>query len=268
MNAKMGGLVKGRKFSSSLGAAFTPRRRSGFTLVEMLVVVAIVLILLRILLPAVDGAKEKARTAQCANNLSQLGIAFQLYLLDWKYYPGVGAGNKGASDWINTGVANPCSVTLSALGRYANPTDKPCNQTIYWCPADDRPLSPPYPLTSYVETAGLISGAIRPVWVPFPAPFWPDSSINYGLVPQGAVAFPSGTYLLLEEKTGGTKGLFSSGQQFADRHTGGSNALFCDGHVSWALKGTSTTPGTRDYDCANIKGIWFDQVATDQATAD
>ena len=63
-------------------------RRSirGFTLVELLVVVAIISLLLALLLPALDKAREEARRVVCQSNLRQYGVAFQSYAAEYRGY--------------------------------------------------------------------------------------------------------------------------------------------------------------------------------------
>ncbi len=77
-------------------------RRTGFTLVELLVVIAIIGILVALLLPAVQAAREAARRTQCNNQLKQIGLALDLYEGSYKLYP---PGRVGC-DGITTGPCN------------------------------------------------------------------------------------------------------------------------------------------------------------------
>src|SRR2546421_7557220 len=73
-------------------------RRRGFTLVELLVVMAIIGVSVALLLPAVQAARESARRTQCSNALHQFGLALHQYADTFKVFPPRRGGSTGSND--------------------------------------------------------------------------------------------------------------------------------------------------------------------------
>lgn len=132
------------------------RRQSGFTLVELLVVIAIIGILVALLLPAVQAARESARRTQCVNNLKQMGIAFQNYHDALRRFPpgylAAGPYVDGETDttpgwgWAAFLLPNMEQNTVSQLANFNFPIQHPANARAvqtwiapYVCPSDTLP---------------------------------------------------------------------------------------------------------------------------------
>lgn len=84
--------------------------RGAFTLVELLVVIAIIGVLIALLLPAIQAAREAARRMDCMNRLRQVGIACQNYHDSKLHFPAASSGD------LVQPVSNPANPTITGLG--------------------------------------------------------------------------------------------------------------------------------------------------------
>jgi len=155
------------------------RKTSGFTLIELLVVIAIIGVLIALLLPAVQAAREAARRSQCTNNLKQLGLAAHNYVSQnnvmplqtmypasadvswgWSYgWPLALLPNLEQSSMFNafnfsTGLfGNSPTPNFASLG---NTTVAYVQLAVLMCPSDGTRRRPaePYGTTNYVGNMG------------------------------------------------------------------------------------------------------------------
>jgi prepilin-type N-terminal cleavage/methylation domain-containing protein/prepilin-type processing-associated H-X9-DG protein len=128
----------------SLRFARRTSRNAGFTLVELLVVIGIIALLISILLPALQRAREHANQVKCASNMRQIGQSLAMYIIEnknvlpipplvgevgtgfyWEAYPMAGSG-LGIIDYQN-----------GALWPYLSPTSA-AREKVFNCPSDSE----------------------------------------------------------------------------------------------------------------------------------
>lgn len=148
-------------------------RNDGFTLVELLVVIAIIGVLVALLLPAIQAARESARRSQCQNNLKQIGLAilghhdtYQRFPMSgwgpyWGPDPDRGNDRRQPGGWVYAILSFLEESTLRSLGKDGDPkTDSPAQRDAISqlvqtpiatmnCPSRRAPTTYPYTQPAY-----------------------------------------------------------------------------------------------------------------------
>lgn len=193
-------------------------KRLGFTLVELLVVIAIIGILVGLLLPAVQSAREAARRMQCSNNLKQTGLALHNYHDQFKKFPYLRGGRNNPS--LRCGDYHGLVSMLPFFEQAPRANQESGNVA----------------LNPYDNAAAVWMGAIASLICPSASP---TTNARYTNQPLRSYHFSMGT-TIVNNWAGQTDGLFGYGA------IGATNANGCvgrSGHKSFSdvVDGTSNT---------------------------
>jgi prepilin-type N-terminal cleavage/methylation domain-containing protein/prepilin-type processing-associated H-X9-DG protein len=130
--------------------------KTGFSLIELLVVVTILGLMMALLLPAVQSAREAARRIQCTNNLKQLGLGLQQYETGYGVYPPsmVLSGKGNTTYWVGGWSVNSRILSFTDQNTLFNAINLSTNQTapmnltvtgqsfgVFVCPSEVSPQS-------------------------------------------------------------------------------------------------------------------------------
>lgn len=249
-------------------------RARGFTLIELLVVMAILSILMALLLPAIQSAKEKAKESRCKNNMSTLGKCMMMFVTEHEgmFPTGGWVGMNFESDWvwggnvisvpqrdpstcqrvlIERGSLWPYVTQYPRVGPFGDPRAKEMQDEWYASPDKNPYLCPSAgPVgrkrgLSYAMNSNLnVPAGSGTNNVGYNISRIKNSSRCILLVDESELTLNDGLFLPGGHENG------VSGPDLRDwlKHSGGANLCFCDGHVGW-IEGKKFKPmlGSNDW---------------------
>jgi prepilin-type N-terminal cleavage/methylation domain-containing protein/prepilin-type processing-associated H-X9-DG protein len=221
-------------------------RPRGFTLVELLVVLAVVAVLAAVLLPALAGARARSRTLLCRSRLRQWGHAFGLYASEWGgLWPHAdsnyglvradGGDPQGESCWVDV---LPPYLSGAPVRELRDAGRLPDRETIYQCPsAVPEPGRPAFDYATFGYYSFAMNSYLEADFHGWNYPPFVDTE----LIGRGEVTVllfdqnldPAVVPDMGESEKAEEAGMFPSYSvgMFTLRHNRGGNVLFCDTHV-------------------------------------
>lgn len=206
-------------------------RPAGFSLPEVLVVILIILVLAALLLPLVRGLRERARSAQCTQNLRQIGVGLHAYISE---NSGRFPNGRAHVSWLKDDQQNSLGISwydaaAMSMGRdgysmqFKDPKAQPLPDA-FGCPSGHgKAYHPEWPYTGDYA-ASLLLG---------------NNSAPANPLTMAAVKNPSSTPYVQDTRKQNNFGawIYASGAEnvdaaFSARHAGKGNILWVDGHVS------------------------------------
>ena len=237
-------------------------RRTGFTLVELLVVIGIVSLVISILMPALSKVRKQAQEIHCAANLRSIGQALTMYTQHYGYYPGWAAGLPAV--WpprLRTFLGGESRVFMC-------PAQDPKCEWVMGGPAPGGIAGRAHTVWGYVQGEPIING--HGTFFSYGYNMWGTGGnggvvIGYGDMHLGLgeyvvgdpshpglhrelrasrVTNPSETIAIADSSVDGwydsailprrpTGANLPAPREPGSVHRGGANVLFCDGHVQW-----------------------------------
>jgi prepilin-type N-terminal cleavage/methylation domain-containing protein/prepilin-type processing-associated H-X9-DG protein len=230
-------------------------RAKAFTLIELLVVVAIIALLISILLPSLQRAREEARSVACASNLRQQGVGLETYLQDNQgFYPGE---HNMRGPPYNGPVVNTWAPRIR---KYAGVQER-----IFWCPTADEATHwkvvlgeervPAYlqdnkDLFCYGYNSWGVAETFSPegLILGLGAHVDDQSCLWVWSVRVEHVKRPADMIAIADSKADGYWDSAIDPENWQDtewpsaRHHGGAQVLFCDSHVVWGKQSKLVEP--------------------------